>query len=65
MRIVFAKEAREGPNAEDKAERLMAVTGRHLEDMMATCHQPCVAAEVAETSSYTQCTFRQLWKKYG
>ena len=49
VRIVFAKEAREGPNAEGKAERLMAATG-HLEDMMATCHQPGVAGEVAETS---------------
>ena len=44
--MVFAKEAGEGPNAEDKAERLMAATG----DMMATCHQPGVAGEVAETS---------------
>ena len=65
MRIVFAKEAREGPIAENKAERLMAATGHHLWDMMATCHQPGVACEVAETSFNTQCTFRQLRKKYG
>ena len=29
---MFAKKAREGPNAEDKAERLMAATGHHLGD---------------------------------
>ena len=36
----------------------MAATGHHLEDTMATCHQPDVAREVAETSFNTQCTFR-------
>ena len=41
VRIVFAKEAREGPNAEDEAERLI------------TCHQPGVAGEVAQTSFNT------------
>ena len=39
MRIVFAKEAREGQNAEDKAERLMAATGHHLEDVIALLRQ--------------------------
>ena len=45
VRIVFAKEAREGPNAEDKAERLMAATGHHLGDMMANClrSNSCIA----------------------
>ena len=36
MRIVLAMEAREGPNTQDKAERLMAATGHLFEDMMAT-----------------------------
>ena len=39
-RIVLPMEAREGPNTQDKAERFMAATGHHLEDMMATCHPP-------------------------
>ena len=38
MRIVLAMEAREGPNAEDKAERLMVTTGHIFEEMMATYH---------------------------
>ena len=54
MRIVFAKEAREVQNGEDKAEHPMAATGHLLEDMMATCHQLGVAGEVAETSFNTQ-----------
>ena len=65
VRIVFAKEAPKGQNGEDKAERLITATGHHLEDMMATCHQPGVAREVAETSFNTQCTFQQLWKNFG
>ena len=43
MRVVCAVEDRERPNAQDKAERLMAATG-HLEDVVATRHQPGVAA---------------------
>ena len=39
MRIVCAKEAREGQNAEDKAERLMAATGHLLEDVSALLQQ--------------------------
>ena len=39
MRLVFAKEAREGQNAEDKADRLMAVIGHHLEDVIALLRQ--------------------------
>ena len=39
----------------------MAATGRHLEDMMATCHQPCVAAEVAETSSSFPAGLEGIW----
>ena len=40
MRTVFAMEAQEGPNAQDKAEGLMAVSGHLFEDMMATFHPP-------------------------
>ena len=46
MRIVLALEAREGPSAQDKAERLTAATGHHLEDVMATCHPPGIAGRV-------------------
>ena len=38
-RLVFAKEAREGQNAEGKAERLMTATGHHLEDEIALLRQ--------------------------
>ena len=38
MLLVFAKEAREGQNAEVKAERLIA-TGSHLEDVIALFRQ--------------------------
>ena len=34
VRIVFAMEACEGPNAEDKGDRLMTAFGHHLEDMI-------------------------------
>ena len=39
MRLVFAMEAREGQNAQDKAERLMAATGHHLEGVIALIRQ--------------------------
>ena len=39
MCIVFSLEAREGPNAQDKAERLMVATGHFLEDMIALLRQ--------------------------
>ena len=39
MGLVFAKEALEGQNAEEKAERLMAATGHHLEDVIALPRQ--------------------------
>ena len=58
-------EAREGPNIEDRAERLVATTGHLFEDMMATCHRLDIAGMVAGKSSYTQRAFRRLRKKYG
>ena len=48
MRIVLAMEAREGANTQDKADRLMAATGDHLEDMMAN------TGEVAGNTSNIQ-----------
>ena len=39
MCIVFSLEAREGPNAQDKAERLMAATCHLLEDVIALFRQ--------------------------
>ena len=49
MCFELSLEAREGQNAQDKAERLMAATGHLLEDKMATCHPPGIAGEAAET----------------
>ena len=54
VRIVLAIAARVGPNTQDRADDVVATTGHHLEDMMATCHQPGVAGEVAETSLLRQ-----------
>ena len=48
MCIALALEACEGPNTV-LAECLMALSGHHLEIMMATCHQPGIAGEAAET----------------
>ena len=36
-----------GPNTQDKAERFMAATGHHLEDVMATCHTFGIVGEAA------------------
>ena len=57
-------EAREGPNTQDQAGRLMVASGHLFEDVTATYHPPCIDGEVAETSSNTQFAFRQHWKKY-
>ena len=65
MRIVLAMEAREGPNAQDKTERVRSATGHLFEDVMATYHQPGIAGEACGKSSNIQWAFRQLWKKYG
>ena len=35
-----------GSDTQDKSERLIAASGHHTEDMMATCHQPNVADRV-------------------
>ena len=64
-RMVFAMEAREGPNTSRKAERLIATTGQLFEEMMATYHPLDIASKVAGKPSNTQWSFRQLWKKCG
>ena len=46
-RNVLTMEGLEGPNTQDKAERFMAATGHHLEDLMATYHPLGIAGEVA------------------
>ena len=51
-----------GPNAQEQAEHLMAVSGHLLEIMMATYHP---AGEFAGRSSNIQWDFRQLWRKSG
>ena len=54
MRIVLALEAREGPNTQDKAERLLAAIGHLFEDMMATHHPLGFAGKVAGKAPNTQ-----------
>ena len=46
-RIVLMMEGLEGPDTQDKAERFMAATGHHLEDVVATCRTTGIAGEVA------------------
>ena len=65
MRIVLTTEAREGLNTQDKAERLMAETGRLFEEMVATFHPPGVAGGLQAKSSDVQWALRQLWMKNG
>ena len=45
IRIVLVLEAHEGPNAQEKAEFLMAATVHLLEDLMDTFRQPGVDEE--------------------
>ena len=47
-RVVSAMVDREGPNTQDKAERLMAATAHLFEDVMAAHHPPGIAGEVAD-----------------
>ena len=54
MRMVLALECFEGPNTQGKAERFMAATGHHLEEMMANYHSLGNAGTVAGKSSNTQ-----------
>ena len=54
-RTVLTMEGLDGPNPQDKAERLMAATGHHLEDMIADRHPLFVAGEVAGKSTNAQC----------
>ena len=46
-RTVLTMEGLEGPSTQDKAERFMTATGHHPEDVVATCHPPGIAGEVA------------------
>ena len=48
-----------GSNHAERAEHLTAATGHLFEEVMATRHPPGVAGDGAETSSNTQCAFRQ------
>ena len=47
MCLVLALQARQGPNTQDQAERLMATTGHLFEEMMATYHSLGIAGKVA------------------
>ena len=64
VRIVLAVEAREGPNTQDKADRLVAATCHLFEEVTATCHPPGIAGYLAGKSSNTRWAFRQLGEKY-
>ena len=63
--LVLSVEAREGPNTQDRAGRLIAVPGHLFKHMMATYHPPCIPEEVGCTSSITQWAFRKLRMKLG
>ena len=54
--IVLTREARDGLYTRDKAERFMAATGHHLEDVMATYRPPNVAGDASGQSSSIQST---------
>ena len=67
MCLVLALQARQGPNTQDKAERLMATTGHLFEEMMATYHSLGVAGKVEDYTTTTSaaptptpCTFIAL-----
>ena len=45
------REVREGPNTQDRAVHLTAETGHHLEEVIASCRPPGVAAQVTGNSS--------------
>ena len=51
MRIGLATEAREGPNNQDKAEHVIALSDLLVEGMKAPYHPPWIAEEVADKSS--------------
>ena len=54
---MLATEAREGPNAQDKAERFMAETDLLFEEMMATYHKLGISGKVAGKSPTTEWAF--------
>ena len=61
--LVLAVEAREGPNNQDRAGRLVAAIGDLFQDVMAIYHPHGIAGDVAGPSSNTQLEFQQLWRK--
>ena len=61
-RMVLTMEARECPNTQVQAERLVAATGHLFEDVMIDDLPPGIAEEVASTSSNIQWAGRQEWK---
>ena len=59
-RIVLTIVGLEGPNTQDKVERVTAATGHLFEDVMATCHPLGVAGGRQTRSSNVQWAFRHL-----
>jgi hypothetical protein len=65
VRVVLAMEAREGPAAREKAERLIQKTEHLFADIFATYHPANLPGEVAGKSSNTQFAYREALRHYG
>lgn len=65
LRIVLAMEAREGPAARDKADRIIKEKAHLFSDIFATYHPGALEGEVAGKSSNTQWAFRETLRRYG
>ena len=56
--LCWLSEACESLNTQVRAEHLTAETGHPFEEVIATCHPPGIAEQVARNSSDTQSAFR-------
>lgn len=65
IRVVLGMEAREGPGAREKADRLIQQTQHLFADIFATYHPAGLPGEVAGKSSNTQYAFRSAMRHYG
>lgn len=65
VRVVLAMEAREGPAAREKAERLLSKCEHLFADIFATYHPENLPGEVPGKSSNTQWAFREALRHYG
>lgn len=65
VRIVLGMEAREGPAAHEKANRLIQQTQHLFADIMATYHPEGLPGEIPGKSSNTQWAYREALRHYG